>query len=153
MRWLILLATLPLAGCLAEDATVAPPPDEPAAVAEPAPPREKLDVRIAHDQTRGGEHRETFDVPADAGPVDLVLAHYPLGGAPAGECVNVDARIDVLDPAGEAAFAFGGVAWAGPTMGACSEQPNPAVRLAPGTWTVVFTGRAAMTGVVRVTEG
>ena len=149
---LLAAALVLLAGCVGapsnEEGSLGSPPEDAAASA----PREKLALRIAHDQSRGGEHREAFDVPADAGPVDLVLAHHPLGGASAGQCANVDARIEVLDPAGEVAFSFGGVPWAGPTMGACAQQPNPGVVLAPGAWTVVFTGTAPMTGVVLVDE-
>lgn len=142
-----------LAGCAASAAPQAGDATARARASEVAPDAagDAYHVRLTHDHPEG-DATATFEIASGSGPYDVTLAHYPLGEPPAGECANVDARIEVFGPSGAKVYGFGGVTWAGPTIGACSLQPHSQVGLAPGIWTVRFSGFGVLTGVVEIAE-
>lgn len=134
----ILLAAA-LAGCMDsgnDDSTQTPTPGDATVGTEP------FDLTLTHDFS-GAESAETFEVPNGTAPVDFVLAFDAPAGAPV--CPGGTARISVRDPtttllSEKVAAPLDG--------GACEGDEQLGITLAPGTWTVEFTGTGAVTGRV-----
>ena len=152
---LLLLLALLLPGCASDPA----PADAPAAGSPPpagsTAPASFEDVRLEHDHTQGGTKEATFTIPAGLGPVRFEAYFRGVQGTDACASAGPDpARIVVKDPLGEVVVDQGpGTSGVGISTGSdrCGGgATREGAVLAPGVWTVTFSGQGAAVGVVSV---
>ena len=158
---LLLSFTLLLAGCASDPGSsggdgAAGTPSAPAG-GSPAAAEPFADVRLEHDHTQGATEEANFTVPAGLGPVTFEVYFRGVQGTNACATAGPEpARIVVKDPSGEVVADQGpGTSGVSLTTGneRCSGQmTRVGVTLAPGVWTVAFSGRAALVGVVSVVQ-
>ena len=146
MRLVLFPAVLPaLAGC-ASDAPEEVPATSPAAPASPSAAPAPSTVRLAHDSTSGEAASTTFLINT-TGPYTVFIGFRQLDGSQ--PCAGIDPRIVVKEPSGATYADATGTSVMAPCEGGSGSDVG--ARLAVGTWSVEFSGRGAVLGVVEVT--
>lgn len=146
---LLLVTAALLAGCASNAPTDTASTSTPSDTTTPSSGAEAtfLGAHFEHNFS-GPEESKTFEVPSGAGPLALDMYYTGAGTGPGTVCVTQQSSADilVLTPTGSTGFEKkydgSGVVGANSDGHCSSDRVEKRITLAPGTWTVKFTGSA-----------
>ena len=144
----LLAAAALLAGCAQSNGNPSPAPGSTTTTPTVTTPAAPASVAIQHDFT-AAEETKTFDVPPSTGPYDVDVLFRAPGQSGPNACASASARIVVQDPAHQK-YADVTATALSPTGNCGIGKQAKATTLAPGNWTVAFTGSGAVIGSVSV---